>query len=60
MPEIELTTDIIVGFPGETEADFKETLSLVEQVGYSAAYTFMYSPVKAPQLPQCPIRYPTR
>lgn len=60
VPEIELTTDIIVGFPGETEADFKETLSLVEQVGYSAAYTFMYSPVKAPQLPQCPIRYPTR
>lgn len=46
VPEIELTTDIIVGFPGETEADFKETLSLVEQVGYSAAYTFMYSPRK--------------
>ncbi len=46
VPEIELTTDIIVGFPGETESDFKETLSLVEQVGYSAAYTFMYSPRK--------------
>ena len=44
VPEIELTTDIIVGFPGETEDDFCETLSLVDEVGYSAAYTFMYSP----------------
>lgn len=43
-PNIELTTDIIVGFPGETEADFQETLSLVEEVGFSAAFTFMYSP----------------
>lgn len=43
-PNIELTTDIIVGFPGETEEDFLDTLSLVEEVGFSAAFTFMYSP----------------
>ena len=43
-PGIALTTDIIVGFPGETEQDFQETLSLVEAVGFDDAFTFRYSP----------------
>lgn len=43
-PDIGLTTDIIVGFPGETEAQFEDTLSLVREVRFDAAYTFIYSP----------------
>ena len=44
MPDLVLTTDIIVGFPGETEEDFRQTLSLVEEVRYDAMFTFIYSP----------------
>jgi tRNA-2-methylthio-N6-dimethylallyladenosine synthase len=44
VPDCALTTDIIVGFPGETEADFAETVSLVEEVGFDGAFTFIYSP----------------
>jgi tRNA-2-methylthio-N6-dimethylallyladenosine synthase len=44
VPDCALTTDIIVGFPGETEADFEQTLQLVDDVGYDGAFTFIYSP----------------
>ena len=43
-PDIALSGDFIVGFPGETDADFEETLSIVREVGYASAYSFKYSP----------------
>ena len=43
VPQIRISTDIIVGFPGETEEDFSQTLSLAEQVKYDSAFTFLYS-----------------
>jgi tRNA-2-methylthio-N6-dimethylallyladenosine synthase len=44
VPDASLTTDIIVGFPGESEADFAQTLEVVEEVAYDGAFTFIYSP----------------
>jgi tRNA-2-methylthio-N6-dimethylallyladenosine synthase len=44
VPDLALTTDLIVGFPGETEGDFEETLSLVDEVRFDGAYTFVFSP----------------
>ena len=53
-PDIGLTTDLIVGFPGETEAEFRDTLDLVERMRFDSAFTFIYSPrvgTKAAELP---------
>jgi tRNA-2-methylthio-N6-dimethylallyladenosine synthase len=44
VPDCAITTDIIVGFPGETEADFAQTLEVAEEVGYDGAFTFVFSP----------------
>src|SRR5262249_53423778 len=44
LPDAALTTDIIVGFPGEAEEDFEQTMEVVEEVGYDGAFTFIFSP----------------
>ena len=44
MPDIAITSDVIVGFPGETEAEFEDTLRLVEELGFDMLFTFLYSP----------------
>jgi len=46
VPDCALTTDLIIGFPGETEEDFEATLDVVEKVGFDSAFTFLYSPRK--------------
>ncbi len=54
VPGLALGTDVIVGFPGETEADFRETLEVVEQVRYDSAYTFIYSPRRGTEAAELP------
>ena len=56
MPDAAITTDIIVGFPGETEEDFQETLDVVRRARFSQAFTFQYSKRPAPPRPRCPTR----
>src|SRR5262245_1586456 len=58
IPDLALTTDLIVGFPGETEADFSETLSAVEEVGYDGAFTFVYSPRQGTEAAAMPGQVP--
>jgi tRNA-2-methylthio-N6-dimethylallyladenosine synthase len=58
IPDLAFGTDIIVGFPGETESDFRETLEVVEQVGYDSAFTFVYSPRQGTEAAAMPEQVP--
>ncbi len=58
VPDCSLTTDIIVGFPSETAADFEETLEVVEQVRYDSAFTFIFSPRRGTSAAELPERVP--
>jgi tRNA-2-methylthio-N6-dimethylallyladenosine synthase len=63
VPDVALTTDVIVGFPGESEEDFQQTLEVVEQVGYDAAFTFVFSPrrgTEAAQLTEATVPHPVK
>ncbi|HUK95271.1 MAG TPA: tRNA (N6-isopentenyl adenosine(37)-C2)-methylthiotransferase MiaB [Gaiellaceae bacterium] len=58
IPDLALTTDLIVGFPGETEQDFEETVTAVEEVGYDGAFTFVYSPRQGTEAAAMPDQLP--
>jgi tRNA-2-methylthio-N6-dimethylallyladenosine synthase len=58
IPDLALGTDIIVGFPGETDADFVDTIELVEAVGYDSAFTFIYSPRQGTEAAALPDQVP--
>jgi tRNA-2-methylthio-N6-dimethylallyladenosine synthase len=58
IPDLALTTDLIVGFPGETEAEFEETVTAVEEVGYDGAFTFVYSPRQGTEAAAMPGQVP--
>ena len=58
IPDLALGTDIIVGFPGETEDDFLQTLEVVEQVRYDSAFTFVYSPRAGTEAASMPDQVP--
>ena len=60
MPGLVLTSDVIIGFPGETEAEAMDTVSLVEEVGFDALFTFIYPPAPAPRPRPCRTRPPGR
>jgi tRNA-2-methylthio-N6-dimethylallyladenosine synthase len=58
IPDLALTTDLIVGFPGETEQDFEQTVTAVEEVGYDSAFTFVFSPRQGTEAATMPGQVP--
>jgi tRNA-2-methylthio-N6-dimethylallyladenosine synthase len=58
VPDCAISTDVIVGFPGETEEDFAQTLSVAEEVGYDGAFTFIYSPRRGTEAAELPGQIP--
>jgi tRNA-2-methylthio-N6-dimethylallyladenosine synthase len=58
IPDLALGTDVIVGFPGETEEDFRETLEVVDAVGFDSAFTFVYSPRAGTEAAEMPDQVP--
>ena len=59
-PDLALTSDFIVGFPGETDDDFRDTLTLVDEVGFAGAYTFAYSPRPGTPAAELDAKFPSR
>ena len=60
IPDLALTTDLIVGFPGETEREFEETVSVVKEVAYDGAFTFVYSPRQGTEAAAMPDQVPEK
>ena len=58
VPDCSITTDIIVGFPGETDEDFEQTLEVVEETRYDGAFTFIYSPRRGTEAAELPDQVP--
>jgi tRNA-2-methylthio-N6-dimethylallyladenosine synthase len=58
IPDLALTTDLIVGFPGETDDDFEQTMTAVEEVGYDSAFTFVFSPRRGTEAATMPDQVP--
>ena len=58
IPDVAITTDIIVGFPGETEQDVEDTVDVIERVGFDNAYTFIYSPRRGTPAASMPDQVP--
>src|SRR5262252_6127101 len=58
IPDLALSTDLIVGFPGETDEDFEQTVTAVEEVGYDSAFTFVFSPRRGTEAAEMPEQVP--